>query len=48
MEDSDSCGDSWRDLLDDFCGLSECVPEVSSGVPVVTEGLDSPLLPRWL
>ena len=31
-----------RDLLGDSCGLSECVPEVSSGVLVVSDVLDSP------
>ena len=33
-EDSDSCGNSFGDLLGDSCGFSDCVPEVSSGVPV--------------
>ena len=37
VEDSDSGGDSGRDLLGDSSGLSECVPEVSSGVPGVTD-----------
>ena len=36
VDDSGSCGDSWGDLLGDSCGLPECVPAVSSGVPVVT------------
>ena len=42
VHDSDSCGDSWGDLLGDSCGLSECVPAVSSGVLVVTDVPDSP------
>ena len=42
VHDSDSCGDSSGDLLGDSCGLSECVPAVSSGVPVVTDVPDSP------
>ena len=42
VHDSDSCGDSWGDLLGDSCGLSECVPAVSSGVPVVIDVPDSP------
>ena len=37
VEDSDSCGNSWCDLLEDYCGVSECVLEVSSGVLVVTD-----------
>ena len=40
--DSESCGNSWRDLLGDSCGLSDCVSEVSSGVPVVTDVPVSP------
>ena len=28
VEDSDSCGDSWSDVLGDSCGLFECVFEV--------------------
>ena len=32
-------GNSWGDLLGDSCGLSDCAPEVSSGVPVVTDVL---------
>ena len=40
-EDSDSCGNPWGDLLGDSCGLSDCVLEVSSGVPVVTAVLVS-------
>ena len=36
-EDSDSCGNSWGDLLGDHCGLSDCVSEVSLGVLVVTD-----------
>ena len=41
-EDSDCCGNSWGDLLGDSCGLSDCVSEVSLGVPVVTDVLVSP------
>ena len=41
VEDSDSCGNSWGVLLGDSCGLSERVPEVSSGVLVVTDVTDS-------
>ena len=37
VEDSDTCGNSWCDLLGDSCSLSEYVPEVSSGVPGVTD-----------
>ena len=44
VDDVGSFGDSWSDLLGDSCGFSECVPAVSSGVPVVIE---IPLL-RWL
>ena len=44
VEDSDSCGNSWCDLLEDYCGLSECVLEVSSGVLVVTDVLPDHLL----
>ena len=40
-DDSGSCGDSWSDLLGDSCSLSERVPAVSSGVPVVTDVPDS-------
>ena len=32
----------WEDLLGDSCGLSECVPEVWSGVSVVSDVLDLP------
>ena len=42
VEDSDGCGNSWGDLLGDLCDLCGCVPEVSSGVLVVTDVLDSP------
>ena len=42
VEDSSSCGNSWSDLLGYSGGLSECVPEVSSGVLGVTEVLGSP------
>ena len=42
VEDSDSCGNSWGDLLGDSCGLSECVPEVLSGVLDVTDVLYCP------
>ena len=35
VEDSDTCGNSWSDFMGDFCGLSVCVPGVSSCVPVV-------------
>ena len=41
-EDSDSCGNSWGHFLGDSCGLSDCVPEVSSGVPVVADVPVSP------
>ena len=34
VDDSGSFGDSWSDLCGDSCGFSECVPAVSSGVPV--------------
>ena len=37
VEDSDSCWTAWGDS----CGLSECVPEVSSGVPVVIDVPDT-------
>ena len=37
MEDLGSGEDSWRDLLGDSSGLSECVPKVSSGVTDVTD-----------
>ena len=40
--DSGSFGDFGGDLLGDPCGYSECVPAVSSGLPVVTH------LHRWL
>ena len=46
-EGSDSRGNSWGDLLGDSCGLSDCVLEGSSGVPVVTDVLVFPLL-LWL
>ena len=42
VEDPDSCGTSWGDLLGNSCGLPECVLEVSWGVLVVTDVLDSP------
>ena len=35
-------GNSWSDLLGDSCGLSDCVPEVSSDVPAVTDVRVSP------
>ena len=41
-EDSDSCGNSWSDLLGGSCRLPLCVPQISSGVPVVTYVPDSP------
>ena len=41
LADADSCKDSWGDFLGDSCDLSQCVPEVSSGVPVLTDVLDS-------
>ena len=47
-EDSGGCGNSWSDNLGDSCGLSGlsgvsgCVPDVESGVPVVTDVLVSP------
>ena len=40
-EDSESCGNSWRDLLRDSCGLSYCGSEALSGVPVVSDVLVS-------
>ena len=42
MDDSGSFGDSWCDLCGHSCGFSECVPAVSSGVPVVTDVSVSP------
>ena len=41
-DDLGSFGDSWEDLHGDSFGFSECVPAVSSGVPVVTDVSDSP------
>ena len=41
-EDSDCCGSSLGGLLGDSCGLSDCVLEVSFGVPVVTDVRVSP------
>ena len=37
VSDSGSFWDSWGDLHGDSCGSSECVPVVSSGVPIVTD-----------
>ena len=37
MDDSGSFGDSWDDVRGDSCSFSECVPALSSGVPVVTD-----------
>ena len=34
---SESCGNSWEDLLGDSCGLSDCGSEASSGVLVATD-----------
>ena len=46
MDDSGSFGGSfggsWSDLHGDSCGFSECVPAVSSNVPVVTDVSVSP------
>ena len=42
MDDVGSFGDSWDDFHCDSCGFSECVPAVSSGVPVVTDVSVSP------
>ena len=41
-EDSESCGNSWCDLWDESCGLSDCGSVTLSGVPVVT---DVPVFP---
>ena len=41
MDDLGSFRDSWNDFHGDSCGFSECVPAVSSGVPVVTDVSDS-------
>ena len=41
-EDSESCGNSWGDLLGGSYGLSDCGSEASSGVPVVTDVPVSP------
>ena len=35
--DSESCGNSWSDLLGDSCGLSDLGFVALSGVPVVTD-----------
>ena len=36
-EDSESCGNSWGDLWDESCGLSDCDSVTWTGVPVVTD-----------
>ena len=36
-EDSESCRNSWGDLLGDSCGLSDCASEALAGAPVVTD-----------
>ena len=41
-EDSESCGNSWGDLWDESCGLSDCGSVTLSGVPVVTDVPVSP------
>ena len=40
--DSESCGNSWCDLLGDSCGLSDCGSVALSGVLVVTDVPVSP------